>query len=434
MRTARYILPILLVITLIGLSALPGHASPPRTNPGTTNLIACWRLQESSGTRNDSHSINHLTDNNTVGASTGKVGNAALFASAQNEYLSITDNASLSTGDIDYSIAFWVNISSKSAFQIFAVKGSSTVTAEREYVIGYNNSSDRFLFRAGNGTTTNFVSADNLGAPSTSTWYFVVAKHIASSDQLYIRINGGTANTISYSGGSYDSTYPFAIGALSDGTFGTNGMIDEFVFYKKNLTTAEEDWLYNSGSGRACADVIATATPTNTLTFTPSNTATFTPSNTATFTPSNTATFTPSNTFTPTVTKTFTPTDTLTFTPSKTFTPTATASRTPTRTPTDVDTPTNTFTPSPTATETATYTPTATATETLTPTVTLTPTLTFTPGPTRTPGNIATAFWDGAITYGDTANVIVTSLLCLVVVLGLMSYLILTNLQRNRKR
>jgi hypothetical protein len=72
------------------------------------NIVAFWELEEASGTRNDSASTNHLTDNNTVTQNTGKVGNCAEFNGA-NEYLSIADNAALSAGDTDFSFNVWVN-------------------------------------------------------------------------------------------------------------------------------------------------------------------------------------------------------------------------------------------------------------------------------------------------------------------------------------
>jgi len=74
----------------------------------TDNLISFWGLEETSGTRVDAHGTNNLTDNNTVTSATGKVGTAGQFTNANSEYLSITDNASLSTGDIDFSAQAWV--------------------------------------------------------------------------------------------------------------------------------------------------------------------------------------------------------------------------------------------------------------------------------------------------------------------------------------
>lgn len=52
-------------------------------SPLLTSLIAHWKLDEASGTRNDSHGTNHLTDNNTVTTATAKLGtNAAQFTAA----------------------------------------------------------------------------------------------------------------------------------------------------------------------------------------------------------------------------------------------------------------------------------------------------------------------------------------------------------------
>src|SRR5688572_28354046 len=67
-------------------------------NPGTSGLVSWWSLNEASGTRNDSHSTNHLTDNNAVPSAAGLKGNSAAFVTAGLESLSIADNASISTG------------------------------------------------------------------------------------------------------------------------------------------------------------------------------------------------------------------------------------------------------------------------------------------------------------------------------------------------
>src|SRR5688572_29665368 len=75
-----------------------------------TSLIAHWRLEETSDTRFDAHSTNHLTDNNTVASATGKLGTAASFTAANQESLAIADNAALSMGDLDFTLAGWVYI------------------------------------------------------------------------------------------------------------------------------------------------------------------------------------------------------------------------------------------------------------------------------------------------------------------------------------
>jgi len=123
-RTVRSIFITLLLTMLIGQFILPAQAAPQYdpTNPGTTGLSAWWSLDETSGTRNDSHGSNHLTDNNTVGYTSGVKSNAATFIAANNESLSISDNAALSMGDISFSVCAWVNLEDKTGDKVLVGK------------------------------------------------------------------------------------------------------------------------------------------------------------------------------------------------------------------------------------------------------------------------------------------------------------------------
>ena len=149
-----------------------------------------------------------------------------------------------------------------------------------------------------------------------------------------------------------------------------------------------------------------------------------------TATPTNTATYTTTNTPTASDTPTNTPTDTATFTP--------TASDTPTNTPTHTATFTNTFT--------ITYTPTFTdtPTETYTPTETNTSTASKTPTNTFTPTNTATLHYDATTTYEaayayytgiaeeNYPTVLILSVLCGVILLGLIIWAVFYFLRRRR--
>ena len=425
MRTARILIPLLIIAALIGLSAFPdsGRAAPLRNSPGLTNLISWWTLDETSGTRNDSHSINHLTDNNTVASTTGKKSNAASFVFANSEYLSLADNNDLSTGDVSFTICSWIQLSDKSREYNFVSKWTSTGD-QREYRLIYRFAVDRLSLQiSSTGAFATVATVDNTFSPALNTWYFVCGWHDATANTINIDVNTSGTTSLAHSAGVFNSTSSFFLGAVPSASQYHSGLLDETVFYKRVLTTAEREWLYNSGNGRTYSEVIPTATPTNTATatntFTPTATNTSIPP-TNTFTPTATATNTtipPTNTFTPTRTPTRTATATFTFTPTITNT---------------VPGPTSTFTETPPQTNTPTET--ATATITLPPTITLTPTITFTPTITLTPGTMPGAEWFGEITYGDTAQVIVTSLLCLIIALAFVAYLVLTNTQRSKRK
>lgn len=213
------------------------------------SLIAVWKLEETSGTRNDSKGANHLTDNNTVLSATGKLGTAADFEVATTEYLSIADNTDLSAGDIDFAFALWVQLESKTAnMNILSKSGGA---GAREYSIAYILSVDRFRFTvSADGTASVNVDANNFGIPATATWYFIVAWHDAAANTINIKINDGTVNSTAHTTGVFNSTALFALGASSVPSSYFDGLIDAVYFWKRVLTADEITALYNSGNGK----------------------------------------------------------------------------------------------------------------------------------------------------------------------------------------
>jgi hypothetical protein len=214
----------------------------------TDNLISWWNLDEASGNALDSHSTNDLTDTNTVGSASGKVNGGRLFSSAATEYFTKADNAALSTGDIDFTWAFWFKTSTIGALQGIACKHNGWANTV-DYACYINSSTLKFL--VGNGSTFGEAASATL---SQDTWYFGVCWHDATANTLNVSIDNGTPASVSYSGGGIDSAGAFFLGNLSG--FGTmDGMIDSVGFWKRTLTSGERTTLYNSGSGVAYADI-----------------------------------------------------------------------------------------------------------------------------------------------------------------------------------
>ena len=219
----------------------------------TDNLISYWELEEASGTRNDSHGTNHLTDNNTVLNAAGKVGNAADFEDTSSEYLSCADNATLSVGNIDFTLCAWVRLESKPSHKmdILGKHGGS----DMEYDLRWNNLTDRFELRVCSGPSdANLQIAESLsGAPSTATFYFIVAWHDATANTVNIQVNNGTVDSVTHTFGSYDSGASFKIGGFTDFNEYWDGLIDQVGFWKRVLTAPERTSLYNSGNGLSYA-------------------------------------------------------------------------------------------------------------------------------------------------------------------------------------
>ncbi|HEU4594597.1 MAG TPA: LamG-like jellyroll fold domain-containing protein [Pyrinomonadaceae bacterium] len=214
-----------------------------------SGIVAFWKLDEASGTRYDAVRTNHLTDNNTVTQATGKVGNAASFASASSEYLSCADNADLSTGDVDFMGAGWFQLMTKTASMDLVAKWGAS--GNFEYILTYDQATDRFIFFvSNNGTTTASVIANTFGSPSIGTWYFVVFYHDATGNLIGISVNNGAFNTTAHTTGVFNSTAPFQIGARAVSPSYFNGRADAVGFWKRLLSAAEITELYNAGAGR----------------------------------------------------------------------------------------------------------------------------------------------------------------------------------------
>lgn len=233
------------------LRALAGVNATESVRAGLyEGLVSYWRLGEVSGSRADSIGSNTLTDNNTVTQADGKLGKAGQFTAANSEYLSIADNASLSTGDIDFTFCAWVYADSLGANRFIVTK--SNLSTLGEYFLAYSTATSRFRFAIQNASTFVTIDADVLGAPSTATWYFIVGWHDSVANTVNIQVNNGTANS-GTTGATVpaDSAQAFQLGAQSVPGDYWNGRIDSVGFWKRVLTAAERTALYNYGAGRA---------------------------------------------------------------------------------------------------------------------------------------------------------------------------------------
>ena len=217
---------------------------------GSASLISYWKLDEASGSRADSYGTNTLTDNNTVTQNPGKLGKAAQITLANTEWLSVASNSSLQSGNIDFTITAWVYLDSKATSEEIVTKLTGAL-ALGEYQLQYSATSDRFQFQTWDtAVVKGTVDANNLGSPSTATWYYVIAWRDKTAATVNIQVNNGTVNSAAETGPPATSAEGFSIGALSTlGQNGWDGRIDSVGFWKRTLNATERAALYNSGNG-----------------------------------------------------------------------------------------------------------------------------------------------------------------------------------------
>ena len=219
------------------------------------NLIAYWPGNEVAGNLIDAHTnALHLTDTNTVTNAAGLVyPTARLYTAANSElHARAGDDALLSTGDVDFTLASWVYATYTPIG--LGIAGKFGAAGSREYCTMYEQGGDRFRFYvSADGTALVNVDANNLGAPADSTWYLVLAWHDSVANTINIQINNGTADSAAHAGGVLDGAQAFRIGRISMSYW--DGRIGPTAFWKSApggggvLTAAQKTAYWNGGAG-----------------------------------------------------------------------------------------------------------------------------------------------------------------------------------------
>lgn len=218
----------------------------------TTNLVAYWKLDESSGNASDSVGSYTLTNNNSVSYATGKINNGADYGSSNTtKSLSTTNNFGINGSSMTF--AGWIKVSSQPPTndnnRIFTQV--STVSAKVTQTILYRDSGgtknlyvDRLRQNVANDAFTYNVTL------TTGTWYHIAYTYNRSTVTGYL--NGSSIGTASSSG---DGNNPagwvegFYLRSVSATGNCWSGMFDEVGVWSRALSSTEISELYNSGSG-----------------------------------------------------------------------------------------------------------------------------------------------------------------------------------------
>jgi hypothetical protein len=226
----------------------------------TDDLKIYLQLDEASGNALDSHSVGpyDLTENGTIGLTSGM----RHFQRTNSEYFSRASNADLQSGDIEFSVAAWVNAETV-AGGYFTVAAKDNIGVEREWILLIDQDvASKFSFGVYSGTTSR-GSVQWGTPPSTSTLYFVAAGHSASGDLVWISVNAGTPVTAGTSGTLAVSSASFLVGATHNGgnaAIPWDGQIGTLGYWKRDIRT-DLATLYNGGTPLTYAGLGGGATP-----------------------------------------------------------------------------------------------------------------------------------------------------------------------------
>lgn len=222
-------------------------------------LVAYRTLDEASGLRADSVGVRHLADHNSVGQAAGKVGQAADFAAASSQYLSLSDAVSPSPGDTSFTYAFWFRPTTSAAGGVRTLMAKGTGSDGEFYLQQLTDDTLRWTVVGGAGF--NFAAPVSTAAVTPGTWYFVAVTHDAAGNEVGIGLDAGTPATAAHSAGVYDTTGDFVLGSYAGTGQYLDGRIDELGHWDRVLSGAELTDLYNAGAGRDYAYVSGGAAP-----------------------------------------------------------------------------------------------------------------------------------------------------------------------------
>jgi len=192
------------------------------------NLVAYYKLDESSGNAADSVGSATLTNTN-VNFSAGKINNAADFT---NDLLS--GSCSVVNNDDPFSVSLWVK---------------TTDNTNRTLVkFGTTYSDFEVAFGVGGTSSANFYggsgSAVNSNSINDGNWHFIVATYDGTNTILYVDASAGSPSS------NYSSNRVATKVNLGNGYYaGFAGSIDEVGIWSRAISSDEVAELYNDGDG-----------------------------------------------------------------------------------------------------------------------------------------------------------------------------------------
>ena len=229
----------------------------------TTNLLAYWSLEESSGTIYDQlNGVNMTPYNSPLYHQTGKINYGIDFGYSLNTGCVNTSNDEATNPNGDkYTIQAWVYLNTlptSTGHHYTITRGALSATPWENITTRINASDNKPMMRFTGPSGDNNYSY-HVDALTINTWYHLVfvIKGIGTKPLIYINTipSEGTTTQI---GNIYDvsgTNAGFNIGnSYNGGNINFDGRLDEIVIWNRALTSDEVTWLYNSGNGRSYSE------------------------------------------------------------------------------------------------------------------------------------------------------------------------------------
>ena len=221
----------------------------------TQGLVGYWKMNEDSWTNNcstdsalDSSGNNFNGDScpDTSGptaTTVGKFGKAGNF-DGTDDYLSISDNDTLSFLNTNFTISLWAKIG---ALQHNSLVNKGQGTTRTGYqILAESDGTFKIVYSDTADGSDEYFS---FGSYTTGQWYHIVMVADKTNHLVRAFVNGNLENTYDITGKSDDITTTYAMQIGRNGSFYANAVIDEVRAYNRALQPAEVSALYNWAPG-----------------------------------------------------------------------------------------------------------------------------------------------------------------------------------------
>jgi len=112
----------------------------------TNGLQAFWPLDESAGNRSDLFGGHTLIDGNTVPGVAGVLGNAGSFTASNSEYLQHANSSTLATGDINFSMSAWFNLTTTGERTIMSKRDEGSAATQFDLLMHMSGAQGSTVF------------------------------------------------------------------------------------------------------------------------------------------------------------------------------------------------------------------------------------------------------------------------------------------------
>jgi len=255
----RKLLTLLLFCFFIGSAQgqlIPGVVASSvqaEESPLMENLLAYWKLDETTGTTlYDEESNKNITTNGTINQ-TGILGKAVDIGSGQ--HIQLTYDATVNFNQSAWSFSFWYNPDNNAntlGHNVYLLYVRTTTGYTVRFLQISSNNYLNIIVK--NSSASEYYSDSDQAFAGTGSWYHIVLVFRGDGYQTQIWVNGsnhtaGYSPTFSGTIGTQDDYAVYGNGVINGTSLFMDGRLDEIGLWARALTSDEIATLYNSGSG-----------------------------------------------------------------------------------------------------------------------------------------------------------------------------------------